>query len=141
VIGEQLFDLQLWKPSRSSVAGGLAIGLFIALTPTLGIQMALAALAAYFLRVNIPVAVLACWLTNPVTAPVIYTLQYQLGLWVNGSLTGEAVSQSDHITKGFLFYAKPLWIGSLVSGTFFAIAAYVMIRWGWSSVTRLFSRS
>ncbi|MCR4321870.1 MAG: DUF2062 domain-containing protein [Candidatus Brocadiaceae bacterium] len=37
-------------------------------------------LAALVMRVNIPVAIAASWITNPLTAPVIYPLQYRLGI-------------------------------------------------------------
>ena len=66
--GDALFAPALWKPERKALAGGLAVGVFIALTPTPGVQMILAAMAAIALRVNLPVAVAACWVTNPATA-------------------------------------------------------------------------
>lgn len=85
VIGDRLFDPLLWKPTNKSVSAGFAIGIFIALTPTIGVQIPLIILSALFLRVNIPVALAASWVTNPLTAPVIYPLQYQLGLWLSGA--------------------------------------------------------
>ena len=85
VIGDRLFDPRLWKPTQTSVSAGLAIGIFIALTPTIGVQIPLIILSALFLRVNIPVALAASWVTNPLTAPIIYPLQYQLGLWFSGA--------------------------------------------------------
>ena len=65
VIGERLFDPHLWKPTNKSVSAGFAIGVFIALTPTIGVQIPLIILAALFMRVNIPVALAASWITNP----------------------------------------------------------------------------
>ncbi|MBI5308495.1 MAG: DUF2062 domain-containing protein [Planctomycetes bacterium] len=67
VIGERLFDPHLWKPTNKSVSAGFAIGLFIALTPTIGVQIPLIILAALCMRVNIPVAIAASWITNPLT--------------------------------------------------------------------------
>ena len=60
------------------------MGLFIGFTPTMGVQVVLAGLAAYFVRVHVPVAIAASLVTNPFTAAVIYPLQYQLGVWLIG---------------------------------------------------------
>lgn len=135
MIGERLFDPHLWRPSRRGVAGGLAIGLFIALTPTLGVQMVLAALAAYFLRVNIPIAVLACWITNPLTAPVIYPLQYRLGLWLGGPVQAEELYNG--ALQNFISYIRPLWVGSLASGIFFSAIGYMVAFLGWTWIAKI----
>jgi uncharacterized protein (DUF2062 family) len=135
-----VFDRQLWTFSRSSAAGGLATGLFIALTPTLGIQVILAVLAAYFLRVNIPIAVLACFVTNPVTAPIIYPLQYQLGVWVSGPPGPDELEGYSNVLRNFARYARPLWVGSLLSGLLFAVIGYAGVFFGWMWAERLWAR-
>lgn len=140
VIGEQLFDPRIWKPSRKGVAGGLAAGLFIAFTPTMGVQMILAGMAAYFLRVNISLALIACWITNPLTAPAIYPLQYKLGLWLSGTPTADELAEYTGMLKNFVRYAKPLWVGSLVSATFCSILAYAVIFAVWEWIARLTSK-
>jgi len=64
----------------SYVSRGVAIGLFVGLTPTMGIQMYIAAtiwaICRYILRFhfNLPVAVAMVWVTNPVTVVPIYYL-------------------------------------------------------------------
>lgn len=136
-IGERLFDPQLWRPNRTGMAGGLAVGTFIALTPTIGVQMILATMAAYLMRVNIPAAVAACWITNPLTAPVIYLLQYQLGQWMGVMPALEDVSEYQGVLKNFVRYARPLWAGSLVSATFWAGAGYAIVYFGWAWLARL----
>jgi uncharacterized protein (DUF2062 family) len=55
------------------IARGAAAGLFVAVTPTPGLQMALALLAAAGLRANKAISVAMVWFSNPVTAlPIIY---------------------------------------------------------------------
>jgi uncharacterized protein (TIGR03546 family) len=66
------------------IALGLALGLFIGLTPTLGIQTAIVLFAAFVLKWNKISAALGVWITNPLTAPFIYGLTYVVGKKVLG---------------------------------------------------------
>lgn len=140
VVGQRLFDPALWQLSRTGLAGGLALGTFIALTPTLGIQMALAAICAYFLRVNIPSALAACWITNPVTAPAVYLMHYELGLWLGVTPSAGELAGYTGILENFIRHARPLWIGSFISGIFSATVVYGAIFWGWGWVVNLRSK-
>ncbi|MFQ5780031.1 MAG: DUF2062 domain-containing protein [Nitrospiria bacterium] len=137
VVGQRLFDPALWKPSRTGLAGGFALGTFIALTPTIGIQMALATICAYFLRVNIPSAVAACWITNPLTAPVVYLMHYELGLWLGATPSAAELAGHTGVLQNFVRYARPLWVGSLISGIFSAAVMYGTLFWGWGWVANL----
>lgn len=127
-MGERLFDPKVWKPDRWSVARGLALGVFIALTPTLGVQLVLTALLAYALRVNLPVALAACWITNPATAPVIYALEFRLGLWLSGPVVD---TEGTGGLRQLVASVRPLWVGSLVAGTFAAAAGYGLVLATW----------
>ena len=66
------------------IALGLALGLFIGITPTLGVQTAIALFAASILKWNKISAALGVWITNPLTAPLIYGLTYAVGRMVLG---------------------------------------------------------
>src|SRR3989304_2625216 len=137
VIGERLFDSHLWKPTNKSVSAGFAIGVFIALTPTIGVQIPLIILSALFLRVNIPVALAASWITNPLTAPVIYPLQYKLGLWLSGAPDANVLEGYTGMVRIFFCYAIPLWVGSLISATFCSSLGYVGTVSLWGPVSNL----
>ena len=65
--------------SASSIAGGVAVGLFMGFTPLLGLHMLLALAAAAMLRVNKAVAVLCVWISNPFTLLPIYVPAYMIG--------------------------------------------------------------
>jgi len=73
-----IFDRELWHPCRDTVAHGLAIGLFVGQLPIIG-QMVLAAIGAVRFRANVPIAIAACWLTNPITHPPIILFQERFG--------------------------------------------------------------
>ena len=68
------------KGSPHSIALGLAIGLWWALTPTVGIQMTVSFIFCTVARANVPIALAMCWVSNPVTFIPMYYGYYWLGL-------------------------------------------------------------
>ncbi len=84
---QPIFDRELWHPCRDTVSSGLAIGLFISMLPIIG-QMLLAAIAAVRFRANVPIAIAACWITNPVT---------QFPIWFSQELFGDFLRKKLHI--------------------------------------------
>jgi hypothetical protein len=104
----------------------MALGIFIGMTPTFGFQMAIAIFFAYLLRKNRLAAVLGVWVTNPVTAPVIYSIEYEIGRIL---LDIERVSLPTDFT--WEAYANlgwdimyPLWVGGLLTGVVLGTLAY-----------------
>ena len=67
------------RSSPHAVAGGLALGTFVAFTPTVGIQLILALALATAWNVNRPAALIPVWISNPVTVAPLYTFMYWLG--------------------------------------------------------------
>jgi len=137
VLGEKLFASELWKPSRQTTAGGLALGLFIGCTPTMGAQIILAGIAAYFLKVNIPMALAGSLVTNPFTAAIVYPLEYQLGVWLVGVPEPRELEGYTGMLRNFARYAKPLWIGCLVTGSVAAALAYGLVTLLWKEAQHL----
>lgn len=74
-------DKHVWKPTQHTLAGGVAVGLLVSMQ-LLPMQMPAAAILAAVFRVNIPVAIVMCWLSNPVTIPALVPIEYALGKWV-----------------------------------------------------------
>ncbi|MEK7485189.1 MAG: DUF2062 domain-containing protein [Planctomycetota bacterium] len=142
------------KDSPHLVAMGAAIGMFIAFTPTVGIQMSLVLMVAILpgLHFNVPVAIAMVWLTNPITMWPIYYVFYRFGLLILGR-TGDSwvdfkqkivsiLSNLDHLPwlqkfyEGFhgffllgLHYAIPMIIGSLIIAIILAILTYPFAFW------------
>ncbi len=67
------------QSSANSVAWGVALGLFIGLTPTVGFQMIIAALLATLLGANRLASVLSVWVSNPFTLAPIYYFNFRVG--------------------------------------------------------------
>lgn len=133
LLGEKLFAPELWKPSRVTIAGGLALGLFIGFTPTWGAQIVLSGAAAFFLKVNVPMALLGCFVTNPLTAPFIYPLEYRLGVWLVGVPEPGELEGYTGMLRNFARYAKPLWVGGVFMGGIAAAAAYSIVSLAWAA--------
>jgi uncharacterized protein (DUF2062 family) len=124
LLGEGLFHSELWAFTRRGVAAGLAVGLFIGCTPTMGVQIIICGFVAFMLRVNIPVALLGTLISNPVTAPILYPLQYKLGVWLVGVPDAQDLVGFSGTLRGFMRYARPLWAGSLATAFVSAIVGY-----------------
>ena len=137
LLGDKLFSADLWKPSRRTVAGGLALGIFIGLTPTMGAQIILTGIAAYFLRVNIPVALAGSFVTNPLTAAIIYPLQYRFGVWLVGIPDANELEGYTGMLRSFARYAKPLWVAGLLTGGVAAAFAYGVVTLLWREARHL----
>jgi uncharacterized protein (DUF2062 family) len=65
--------------SPREIAWGAALGFFIAMSPTMGIQMYIAIPLAALFRISKLAAATTVWLTNPLTAPFIYGFNYMAG--------------------------------------------------------------
>ncbi len=61
------------------IARGIAIGVFIAMTPTVGIQMITIAVLCTIFRSNRLAGVTMAWISNPLTVVPIYWLNYVMG--------------------------------------------------------------
>jgi len=118
--------------SRRSVAGAIWIGVFIALIPLPG-QTLIALLAAMALRVNLPVAGITTWITNPITMVPFFYWEYGLGtLILDLPIENFDIDLSLHwVTSGFLNIWKPLLLGSFIAATIVASLTYVVISVTW----------
>jgi len=112
------------------IARGVAIGLFIGLTPTVGVQTLLMIALCMLVRGNFPAAFLVSWVSNPLTMAPLYFAFNVLGravfepivhpgLSLTG-LEGIAVKQASFTALGSLLVAGPM-----------AVLGYVAALWIW----------
>lgn len=130
----------LWHLNRRSVSGGFAIGLFSGLVPG-PLQMITAALLAVPLRVNLPVALVTTFYTNPFTIGPIYLLAYAYGrLLVGGeALTVHAPAFDwlnlwawiEAYAAWALSLGKPLFIGLVALALTLAACGWMLVQIGW----------
>ena len=114
------------RGTAEEVARGMALGVFIGLTPTMGIQMPIAFFFAMLLKENKIAAVIGVWISNPMTAIPIYTYNFKIGKYLLGTpdiKMPDFSSFHEVLVLGYDLMA-PLTIGSLVAGAFSAAVAY-----------------
>lgn len=130
--GQRLTEPKLWHLNRRSVAGGVALGLFVAYMPVLG-QMFIAAGLAILFRVNLPLSVMGVWITNPFTIAPMFYFAYLVGTWILNIPAGDhAFTMSwQWFTTEFIGIWQPLILGSLICGTVAALLGIVIVRILW----------
>ena len=138
------------------LALGFAIGVFVAMTPTIGVQMVSAAAIAAAFRANKILSMAAVWISNPVTMVQIYYVNWRVGQYfIDTSLvSGESNVQRQltRITESIgglsnLFFhvldkafwsemlrlvwdlGVELWLGSFIVGAACALPGYLILRW------------
>ena len=132
-VRHRLYAENLWHLNRRSFAGGLACGLFAAFIPV-PLQMLLAALLATFASVNLPIALVATWVSNPLTyAPIFYT-NYRYGALIISWWSGSPLTAIDP-TQGMLTQLQaigaPFLLGSFCAGLTAAAIGYIGARAIW----------
>ncbi len=111
-----------------------AIGLFIAFMPFPGHTLTGALLALAF-RVNIPVAALATWVSNPVTMFVMYPAAYKLGQTILATPVRDVsfAMSWDWVTHTFVTIWQPMLLGCTILGVLAAVVGYVALDLLWRS--------
>ena len=134
------------------IAMGVAVGLFIGWTPTVGIHMLLAIAVCFLLRANKFVAVAAVWANNPFTMLPIFYSNYLVGRTIVSFRTGakslnaaelkEIFERFNSLGNALIHFSSgqfwqdlmavlwkigiELWIGSVIIGILVAVAGYVV---------------
>jgi uncharacterized protein len=146
------------EPSR--LAAGMAVGVFIGVTPFYGLHTLLALIAAYVFRLNKVATITGAWLNLPWSAPFVYGFCFRLGEAV---LTGDWSTFSLHSIYGLATYlrasprqtagtlyrvvwdmlfvaSKPLFVGTTIVGLVLSVAAYFITLEAVRDVRRLRAR-
>lgn len=133
---------ELWTIKRNLIAGGLAVGLFCGMIPG-PVQMLAALSLAIVLRVNLPVAVVGTFFTNPLTILPLYFLAYTIGLWcigVPGASALPAFPVSDWNQPGLalgtwsewmLGFGQPLVLGVFILACMLGFFGYAVVQISW----------
>jgi len=141
-ISHWLHHPNLWHLHRRSVAGGCAIGLFCGLVPG-PLQMLSAAWLAIWLRVNLPVALITTFYTNPLTIVPLYYFAYEIGLFVMGAPPSMSppllpelhwLDWFNPLLQWVTALSKPLLVGLPILAISLSLLGYLSIRLIWRLV-------
>ena len=127
-----LHDTRLWGIRRRTVVPALALGLFIAFMPFPG-HMPMAALLALAFRINIPVAVVATFVSNPLTLYPMYFFAHEVGENLL-DLQHQAIDfelSVTWVTHTLVQIWQPMMLGCLLLGTATAVIGYVVVDLLW----------
>lgn len=124
------------SPGRiEEVAGGFALGVFIAFSPWLGLHTVTALLLAFILRKSYAAAVLGTLVFNPMTGMFILLADFQVGkaflrlehVYMPPHLSFDLDGLS-HLWRSGIEIMYPLFVGSLMLGLVAAAASYFLAR-------------
>ena len=110
------------------IAKGFALGIFIGMTPTFGVQMPISFFLAWLLRENKLAALIGVWITNPLTAPFIYATEYELCRLLLGMerLSLPTEYSFEALTHTSWNVLVPLFVGSLIFAILFGTISYAL---------------
>lgn len=127
---------ELLSINRKMVARAVLVGMFIAMIP-MPMQMLAVIMIAPFFRFNVPLGVSLVWITNPLTMPFIYYIEYTTG---NLLLMQEGVNNMQMSLEWFksnigdIFI--PLYVGTLFYSLTLSIGGYYLVQWLWTMSVR-----
>lgn len=116
--------------NRKSISRGLLIGIFWGFIP-MPMQMVAVVMCTPLFRFNVPIAIATVWLSNPVTMPFMYYMEYLTGSFLLGldSLHVELTVEwfSNHLDDIFV----PLYVGTLFYSVTVSVGVYYLVNWLW----------
>jgi len=127
-----LNDPNLWHLNRYSASSAVFIAFLVAFVP-LPIHMLTVTLIAIWWRANLPVALAAVWLSNPVTIPAQFFLAYEVGTRLLNEPEHKFAFELSLQWARAEFNAiwQPLLLGCLICGLFAAFIGAGIVRLVW----------
>jgi uncharacterized protein (DUF2062 family) len=112
------------------IAMGMAIGIFVGITPTMPFHTVLAVGLAFIFRGSKAAAALGVWCSNPFTAPLFYVGSYKVGIYLLGNrvpfnLKYESLLELAHLGVNVTI---ALIAGGILLGIIPGIASYFVTR-------------
>lgn len=114
------------------IALGFALGLFVGMTPFIGLHTVMAVPLAALLKWNKISAAVAVWFTNAATAPFIYSITYVVGARIAGikqAFSWKDIESFSAVYRLILQAPEMIWamvIGGVILGLPLAVAGYYL---------------
>ncbi|WP_246449514.1 DUF2062 domain-containing protein [Novosphingopyxis iocasae] len=128
----------LWRFTRRSVPRGIALGMLAGFWIPVG-QIFAAALLAWPIRANVPIAAATTFITNPITYPFWVVVANKLGrfilridaMTVGAPLNNQVQSEFGRWLSWLLREAGVTAFGMVVLGILFASVGYLLASFAW----------
>jgi len=112
------------------IALGMAIGVFISITPTIPFHTVIAVALAFICRASKPAAMIGVWFSNPITIAPFYYGSYKIGALLTGvrlPFDGSCLQISQMLEHGYELTVAML-VGGIILAVIPGIAAYWVTR-------------
>jgi hypothetical protein len=116
--------------NRTTITKALFIGLFIALLP-IPMQMLVVIVMMKFFTFNVPLAILLCWITNPITMPFIYYTEYIIGSYVLNTDILSIQMSLEWFNNNFSSIFIQLYVGAFILSAVVSSLVYFSVNYLW----------
>jgi len=116
--------------NRKSITRGLLVGIFWGFIP-MPMQMLAVVFTTPFFKFNVPIAITMVWLSNPITMPFMYYIEYLTGTFMLGMehLNVQMTIDWFHGHLGDIFL--PLYVGTLFYAITISVLVFYSVNWLW----------
>jgi len=119
--------------NRKSITRGIFIGLFWGFIP-MPMQMLAVLAMTPFIKFNVPIAISMVWLSNPITMPFMYYMEYQTGNFILGRDGLENIELTlTWFSDNWDNILVPLYVGTIPYSVFISSLVYFIINRLWIS--------
>ena len=118
--------------NRKMVSRAVLLGLFIAFIP-MPMQMAAVLALMPFVRFNVPIGLAMCWMSNPLTMPPMYYMEYLTGSFFLGTEVEPVEMTLEWFSANIDNIFIPLYTGTLFYSVFGSLTAYWLVNHFWKS--------
>jgi len=116
--------------NRKMVSKAVLVGLFIAFIP-IPMQMLLVIAMVPFIKFNVPIALAMCWLSNPLTMPPMYYMEYVTGAYILGTEIENVEMSLEWFSNNLDNIFIPLYVGTLFYSVIGSLLAYWAVNYFW----------
>ena len=117
--------------NRRMITRGVAVGLFWGFIP-MPMQMLAVMATTPFLRFNVPIAISMVWLSNPITMPPMYYMEYLTGNFLLGREGIDDIELTmSWFTENFDDILVPLYVGTAFYSLVVTGIIYVVLNRLW----------
>ncbi len=117
--------------NRRAVTRGLLVGLFWGFIP-MPFQMLGVIITTPIMRFNVIIGLATVWLSNPVTYPPLWYLEYKTGNFILGKTGIENIELTMHWFKTHWDdIIVPLYVGTAFYSTIVTFLIYLLVNWLW----------
>ncbi|DAB29806.1 MAG TPA: flagellar biosynthesis protein FlhF [Sulfurimonas sp. UBA12504] len=118
--------------NRKMVSRAVLLGLFIAFIP-MPFQMLLVLAFVPFFKFNVPIGLAMCWLSNPLTMPPMYYMEYLTGSFLLGIKPEPVEMTLEWFSSNMDNIFIPLYAGTALYSVFGSLLAYWAVNHFWRS--------